>query len=125
MVSQLYTIAGAKRWADEHSAELDRNRKASSDADVQMFNRIMPEKSKELWDSGVWLGDRLEEHGATKDQIQSIQMAAGQRAFGGDAWQAAVDYANEFAGTGDTREKGGAELAEKVHAEIFSEEPTP
>ncbi len=117
-----YTANGARKWAAEHSADLDRDRKACSDADVQMFNTLMPKVSKTLWDSGIWLAERLAEHGANKDQIQSIQMATGQRAFGGDAWQAAVDYANEFAATGDTKEKGGEELAEKRHAEIFGEE---
>ena len=120
-----YTVDDAKRWAAEHSADLDRDREASSDADVQMFNRLMPAISKELWNSGIWLRERLTEHGASEAQIRSIQMAAGQRAFGGDAWQAAVDYANEFAATGDTEEKGGVELAAKRHAEIFGQESNP
>jgi hypothetical protein len=50
--------------------------------------------------------------------VRDIQMAVGQRAFGGDAWQAAVDYANEFAATGDTAEKGGLELAVKINREM-------
>ena len=46
-------------------------------------------------------------------------MAQGQRSFGGDPWQAAVDYANEFIENGDTEEKGGVELALKRNDELF------
>jgi len=116
-----YTIEDAKRWASENTEDLDRNRLRCDDVHVQMFNRIMPAKSKVLWDSGSWLGARLRSHGATDEQVSSIQMAQGQRAFGGDAWRAAVDYANEYAATGDTQEKGGLELAVKRNAEIFGE----
>ena len=113
------TIQEAKQWAKDNAADLDAARLSSEDETVQMFNNIMPEKSKVLWDSGVWLAHELESHGATADQIYSIQTALGQRAFCGDAWQAAVAYANEFASTGDTEEKGGHELAEKRNREIF------
>lgn len=116
------TVDDAKQWARDNTKELDARRLASPSDDVQMFNRIMPDKSKELWDSGCWLARELESLGATDEEISSIQMAQGQRAFGGNAWQAAVDYVNEFAATGDTVEKGGPELAEKRHKELFSRE---
>lgn len=115
----MLTIEDAKTWATERSSELDEARLGCEDQIIQMMNRMMPEKSKSLWDSGCWLAANLREHGATDEQVSSIQMAQGQRAFGGDAWQAAVDYANEFAANGDTEEKGGAELAVKRHREIF------
>lgn len=113
------TIKDAKQWARDNASELDASRLSCADELVQMFNRIMPDKSQELWDSGCWLAQELEAHGATAEQIRDIQTAQGQRAFGGDGWQAAVDYANEFATTGDTEEKGGLELAEKRHKELF------
>ena len=113
------TIYDAKQWARDNTEELDADRLSSNDDAVQMFNRVMPEKSKELWDSGSWLAGQLRSNGATEEQISSIQMAQGQRAFGGNAWQAAVDYANEFEATGDTQEKGGLNLAEKRHEELF------
>lgn len=115
----MFTVEDAKSWASERCSELDADRLAHEDQMVQMMNRMMPEKSKSLWDSGCWLAEKLREHGATDKQVSSIQMAQGQRAFCGDAWQAAVDYANEFAANGDTEEKGGAELAAKRHREIF------
>ncbi len=113
------TINDAKQWAKDNASDLDASRLACADESVQIFNQIMPDKSKELWDSGGWLAQELESHGATVEQIHDIQTATGQRAFGGDAWRAAVDYANEFAATGDTEEKGGPELAEKRHRELF------
>ena len=113
------TIEDAKQWAEDHAGELDADRLSCKDDPVRMFNDIMPELTKTLWDSGCWLAHELESHGATDDQVSSIQMAQGQRAFGGDAWQAAVDYVNEFAATGDTKEKGGRELAEKRNEELF------
>ena len=115
------TIEDAKKWARENAADLDAARLSCKDESVRMFNDIMPEKSKTLWDSGSWLAHELESLGATADQISDIQMAQGQRAFGGDTWQAAVDYVNEFAATGDTEEKGGLELAEKRHKELLDE----
>lgn len=116
-----YTIEDAKQWAIENETELNRSRLSCKDSDVQMFNRIAPEKSKELWNSGCWLQDVLLEHGATDKQVKEIQFAAGQRAFGGDAWEVSVDYVNEFISNGDTQEKPGIELAKKRHNELFSE----
>lgn len=115
----LKTVKDAKQWAEENAAQLDSDRLNSDDKYVQMFNRTMPTKSKELWDSGCWLAEQLRACGADDEQVSAIQMAQGQRAFGGDAWQAAVDYANEFEATGDTVEKGGAALAHKRHRELF------
>ena len=113
------TVDDAKRWASENKVDLDAARLSTEDETIQMFNRMMPDKSKELWDSGTWLAKQLRTAGATDEQVNSIQMAQGQRAFGGNAWQAAVDYANEFEATGDTEEKGGLALAQKRHAELF------
>jgi hypothetical protein len=113
------TINDAKQWARDNASDLDASRLACADEFAQMLKQIMPDKSKELWDSGCWLAQELESRGATVEQIHDIQMATGQRAFGGDAWRAAVDYANEFAATGDTKEKGGLDLAEKRHKELF------
>ena len=115
----MYTINDAKTWATENSESLDADRLSCKDETVQMFNKVMPEVSKLLWDSGCWMAEQLRSHGASKGQVSSIQMAQGQRAFGGDAWQAAVDYANEFAETGDTEEKGGAALAVKRNQELM------
>lgn len=84
-----------------------------------MLNRLLASKSKSLWDTGCWLQHELRALGATEGVIQSIQFAAGQRALFGDPWQVVVDYVNEYAATGDTVEKGGAELAEKINGEVF------
>lgn len=115
------TIEDAKQWALENAVMLHADRLACEDESVRMFNDIMPDLAKKLWDSGAWLAHELVAHGATNDQVSNIQMAQGQRAFGGDAWKAAVDYANEFAATGDTEEKGGCELAEKRNQELFGQ----
>ncbi len=125
----MLTIEDAKQWAVENAVMLHEGRISCKNESVRMFNSIMPDLSKLLWDSGCWLAHVLESHGATAEQIVDIQGAQGQRAFCGDAWQAAVDYANEFAETGDTEEKWGPELAEKRHKELFGchaegEEPT-
>lgn len=113
-----YTVEQAKQWAAENAEELDRCRQAEV-AQIQSFNLFAPDLSKALWDSGCWLAEQLRSHGATDEQVKAIQFAAGQRAFGGDAWQAAVAYANEFEANGDTEEKGGIELADKINNELF------
>ncbi len=114
------TVLQAKQWAADNRKELDEKRMSCESEDAQMMNRILPlDKSRELWDSGVWAADMLHEAGADEDTIQSIQMAIGQRAFGGSGWVAAVGYVNEYLSTGDTEEKGGDELAEKRHRELF------
>lgn len=115
------TIEDAKRWASENADELEADRLSCDDKNVVLFNRLMPELSKTLWDSGSWLSQELRSHGADDEQVQEIQMAHGQRSFGGEAWQAAVDYANEFAANGDTKEKGGLELGIKRHKELFGD----
>lgn len=114
----MLTISDARAWADARREELDLARLTHTDPMVCMMNRVMPEKSKTLWDSGCWLAEVLREHGATDEQVRDTQMAVGQRALGGDAWRAAVDYANEFVATGDTEEKGGLELAVKINSEM-------
>ncbi len=115
----MLTIEDAKKWASERSEMLDSDRLANQDPLLQMMNKAIPEKSKNLWDSSIWLAMMLDEHGATDDQIESIQMAQGQRSLFGDPWEIAVEYANEFIATGSTKEKGGLELARKINKEIF------
>lgn len=116
----MYTIDDARKWANDNSIELDADRIACDDQSVQMLNRIIPDKSKCLWDAGCWLAEKLRERGANDEQVSAIQMAMGQRAFCGDTWKAAVDYANEFALSGDTKEKGGEELASKLNYELVA-----
>ncbi len=116
------TIADAKAWAEENAEELDAARLACDDETIQMFNRVSPELSKRIWNTGGWLGHELRRLGATDNEVDEIQFAMGQRAFGGDAWQAAVDYVNEFSKTGTTEETGGLELADKINNELFGSE---
>ena len=115
----MFSIDDAKKWAAENFEALDADRLSSDDECVRMFNRMMPDLSQALWNSGCWLAEQLESHGASQDEISEIQMAQGQRSFGSDPWRAAVDYVNEFAETGDTKEKGGALLAEKINLELM------
>lgn len=117
----MLTVEDAKKWADERSSELDKERLGWEDPTIQMLNRIIPEKSKNLWNSGCWLESVLLENGASKEQIKDIQFAHGQRSFANDEWKVAVDYANEFIANGETKEKGGFELAKKINEEIFGE----
>lgn len=115
------TIDHAKKWVTDNYDELEQKRINCADPDVQMFNSIAPKLSKTLWDSGCWLAHILRNAGATDQEVQSIQMAHGQRSFGADPWQTAVDYANEYCETGDTVEKGGLELGLKRNAEFFGD----
>jgi len=112
-------IEDAKSWVQENYDDLERNRLECPDETVQMINRMIPDKSREMWNAGCWMAEQLREHGANDEQVSSIQMAQGQRSFGGCPWQAAVDYANEFIENGDTEEKGGVELAIKRNNELF------
>jgi hypothetical protein len=115
----MLTVEDAKKWALERLIELDKDRLECENKAVQMLNRIIPEKSKNLWDSGCWLESVLLENGASKEQVKDIQFAHGQRSFANDEWKVAVDYANEFIANGETQEKGGFELARKINEEIF------
>lgn len=117
----LKTITDAKEWADKQSDKLDRDRLECPDPAVQWINKMIPEKSKELWNSGCWLAHVLREHGANDEQVIDIQTAQGQRSLGNDPWKVAVDYANEFIANGDTEEKSGIELAMKINNELFGE----
>ena len=116
-----FTVVKAKQWAVDNSDDLDAARHAKGEEEefVRAFNNTMPGLSKLLWDSGSWLGTQLRDMGATEEQVTTIQMAHGQRAVAADPWRVAVDYANEFHDTGDTKEKAGPELAVKVHKEML------
>ena len=116
---KLQTISNAKKWAKENDNDLNSARMKCKDSGAQLLNTIMPEKAKELWDSGSWLSEQLDSLGATDEQIKDIQFAHGQRAFGGDPWKVAVKYVNEFMANGDTKEKPGSELAAKINTELF------
>lgn len=114
-------IEDVKAWCLENRAELDESRLACEDAALQIINKMNPSLLKRLWDSGCWLAMKLREHGATEEQVQEIQFAHGQRAFGGCPYQVALGYAKEFAENGDTKEKGGEALADKIHGEVFGD----
>lgn len=114
-----YTVEIAKQWARENAAELEASRLACPEKIVQQLNRSMPDLSRELWNSGCWLNERIADHGVPADQVRRIGMAHGQRSFGRDPWEVAVMYANEVAANGDTSEKGGKELADKIMVEMF------
>ena len=88
-----FTVEDSKKWVDERSKELDKDRLECEDPTVQMLNRVIPEKSKNLWNSSCWLESVLLENGASKEQVKSIQFAHGQRSFAGDEWKIAVEYA--------------------------------
>jgi len=118
----MHTIESAQQWENENAVRLDAKRLASTDEGVQMLNRILPDKSRQLWNSGCWLAEQLEACGASDDEIRDIQMVQGQHAFGGSAWQAAVDLANEYTETHTTKEHAGAELAEKLFKERFQKQ---
>jgi hypothetical protein len=116
----MFIVEDAKNWALENSVNLDESRLGHKDPAVVLLNRLIPDKSKELWDAGCWLQKVLREYGVDENRINEIEMALGQRSFAANAWNVAVDYANEFANNGSIKEKGGIELAEKIHNEVFN-----
>ena len=117
----MYTVDQVKEWTEENNAELDEGRLSCDDADVQIFNRCVPEKSKELWDVGCWLSEQLAELGATEAENHDICFAHGQRSFAGNTIQSAVDYANEFLNNKSVKDKLGIELADEINKEVFGE----
>lgn len=115
----MYTVEDVKKWIVENNTELEKDRLNCQDSSVQMLNRILPDKSKMLWDIGCWIEHVLQKNGADKEDISDIQFVFGQRAFGGAGEATAVAYVNEFVKTKEVAEKPGPELAEKIHNEMF------
>lgn len=115
----MYTVEDVKKWIVENNVELEKDRLNCQDETVKMLNRILPDKSKTLWDIGCWIEDVLEKLGADKEEISDAQFAFGQRAFGGAGEATAVAYVNEFVETKEIAEKPGPELAEKINNEIL------
>lgn len=105
-------------WAHENREELDARRMACEDEGVQEFNRMAPEMSRRLWDSGAWLASVLREAGASDQEVTDAQFAAGQRSFAADAFEVAVAFANEYEQSGSLAEEPGVELADKIIEEM-------
>lgn len=120
-MGDVYSIHDAMSWAADNDAELDKSRLACTDSTIKMLNRMSPETSKKLWNTGCWIEEILEGLGADKQTIHDMQFAMGQRAFGGDPWAISVAYVNEFIANGGTEEKPGVELADKINSEMFGE----
>ncbi len=78
---------------------------------IEQFQRSGPFRDR--WLAGEWLGDRLSELGATKEQAHDVCFANGQRsAFQTDPWVVAeASLAKFVAGEPD---KPGSELAEEI-----------
>lgn len=74
----------------------------------------------EVWVAGCWLSKKLEELGATKEQVEDIGFVHGQRCFLGNAYRHAAALANEFAANQEVADKPGFELAMKLNREHFN-----
>lgn len=79
------------------------------------------EMMKNLWYSGCWLAQVIENMGADEQRIKEIQFAHGQRSFGRDPVEVALAYANEYAQTNAVRDQPGPELADEINRDIFGE----
>jgi len=105
------TIEDARRYIAEHRDELTRSLQESTEVHSAM--KSMP-FVQQLWDAGCWLGEVLEQHGATEEENEAICFAHGQRCFGRDPLGEAVRLANEFIATGTTKDRPGPALAEEI-----------
>ena len=115
------TIEDAKQWVAENHKELTKTRLSSTEPTIQMLNRVLPDKSRDLWDSGCWLQNEMRTLGATNEEITDAQFACGQRAFANDPWEIAVRYINEYQESGEIKDKPGAQLGEEINKELFGE----
>lgn len=113
-----YTVADIDAFAQEHADELAKSLAENTEVPVMMKGLPM---ILDLWAAGSWLGITLREHGAEDEEVGNICFVHGQRSFGRDTKEAAVSLANEYAAKGETEDKPGEELAEKIHNELLED----
>lgn len=111
------TVEEAMQWAADNREELDKGRLECESPDVQMFNRIMPELSQRIWDSGCWLTEQLKALGASDEDIAEAQFATGQLATLGNPWRSVVAFVNGYEEHGEAPVKPGAALALAIERE--------
>lgn len=114
-----YTVEDINKYQEEN-----RDKLAEGIANCEEIPSIMKSLPmfKDLWAAGEWLGKMLREHGAEDMEVSDICFVHGQRSFGGDTKVEAVALANEYAATGDTEDKPGEELAQKINEKLLGSE---
>ena len=76
----------------------------------------------ELWYSGMWLGERMLELGASVEEVDAANFASGQMAFGhDDPWPGAESVLERWKQWRPVMP--GAELAEQLLGEMFRKPP--
>ena len=113
------TIEEAKQWAED-------NREECSDAyenSKGIPDFLRSPQFEKIWISGYWLSAVLKEAGATKQQIDDIGFAHGQRCFYQDSWEVSVAYINEFETHKSVVDKPGYKLAMQLKVEFGTQYP--
>lgn len=113
------SIDDVKKWTADNREKLTADMTACEDETVKRMLRLLPDIFVPMWDAGCWLKEFLIENGCSEDQAEDTCFAMGQRCFGGDPFQVAVKYANEWMDRGEIADKPGIQLACEINAEMF------
>lgn len=105
-----HTVEECKKWIED-------NREQALDGLSRNLPSLIKGRVEKIHSGGCWLEKVLKEDGANEQQVHDICFMYGQRCFGGDPYEVAVEYANQFV-EGRITEKPGAELAAKINKEV-------
>ena len=109
---EAYTVEEAKTWYEEHKEAV-----IESSGDYKDLLRSSG-KMAQAYVAGEWLWEKLREMGADEDVGRNTCFALGQRAFFGDPFPTAVQYANEYAENHAIHDKPGETLARQIMDEL-------
>ena len=114
----MHTEEEAKCWVQEHQEELLASLLASEEVPNEL--KKIDSKFTDVWCAGCWLNDKLTAvPGTTKEEIDQIGFAHGQRSLFGNTYEWAVRYLNEREQRGSVQDKPGRELSDKINAEYL------
>lgn len=110
----MYTREDVEKYVLENSQDL-----VEGLANCDEIPSMMKDHFQPIWNAGCWLSRTLRKDGASDEESSSICFAHGQRCFGRDPIDAALALANEYAETGDTKDKPGPILGEEIAREVL------
>jgi len=118
-IGMTFTIEDIQKFVAENREDLNRSLQECDEIPSFRKHAKPDDHIGKMWDSGSWLSKTLRELGASDEEKEAICFAHGQRCFGGDPFEVALSYANEYADNKTTSEQPGPELAEKIFNETI------
>jgi hypothetical protein len=109
----MHTEEEVLTWVKKNRDELIQS--LHDNAEIPGYLKTPGDRFEEVWCAGCWLNKKLEEAGATEEEVRNIGFAHGQRSLFGNTYRWALNYLNEFESAGAIKDKPGIELADEIN----------